>query len=58
MLLSSKVLDIIKQNKMRKIIDIKDSELIPLKILAVKQGTNLKNYIENLLSNHVQNSHV
>jgi len=43
---------------MKKIIDIKDSELIPLKILAVKQGTNLKNYIEYLLSKHVKDSNV
>lgn len=43
---------------MRKLIDIKEKDIKPLKILAVKSNTNLKNYIENLLSKHVENSNV
>jgi hypothetical protein len=38
---------------MRKLIDIKDSEIIPLKILAAKESVCLKKYIENLLSNQI-----
>lgn len=40
--------------KKRKQIDIVESDFIPLSILAVKAGTNLKNYIEGLLSKHVK----
>jgi hypothetical protein len=39
---------------MRKLIDIPDEILKPLKILAVKKDTNLKNYIQNVLVNHVR----
>lgn len=39
---------------MRKLIDIPESELIPLKVLAAKNNTNLKNYIQNVLSNHLK----
>jgi len=39
---------------MRKLIDIPDDILKPLKILAVKKDTNLKNYIQNVLVNHVR----
>ena len=48
MLLLSKVLDITKQKiKMRKLIDIKGKDVEPLKILAVKAGKDLKNYIQD-----------
>ena len=44
---------------MRKLIDIPKQDLIPLKILAVKSGKDLKNYIQDILSNHVRgDSHV
>ena len=39
---------------MRKLIDIPDEILKPLKILDVKKDTNLKNYIQNVLVNHVR----
>lgn len=39
---------------MRKLIDIKKEDLIPLKILAAKSGKDLKNYIQDLLSEHVK----
>ena len=39
---------------MRKNIDIKEEDVQPLKILAVKSNTNLKNYIEDILSEHVR----
>lgn len=38
---------------MRKLIDIPEQDVQPLKILAVKADTDLKNYIQNLLSQHV-----
>ena len=38
---------------MRKNIDIKDKDVQPLKIMAVKAGKDLKNYIQDLLSEHV-----
>jgi len=38
---------------MIKNIEIKDSELIPLKVLAAKQNVSLKKYIENLLTKEV-----
>ena len=39
---------------MKKLIDIKKEDIQPLKIMAVKANTNLKNYIEELLSKHVK----
>ena len=39
---------------MRKLIDIPKEDLIPLKILAAKNGKDLKNYIQDLLSEHVK----
>ena len=38
---------------MRKNIDIKEEDVQPLKIMAVLANTTLKNYIEDLLSEHV-----
>ena len=38
---------------MRKLIDIKDMDVLPLKILAVKANKDLKNYIQDVLSEHV-----
>ena len=38
---------------MRKLIDIKEEDVEPLKILAVKVNKDLKNYIQNVLSEHV-----
>lgn len=44
---------------MRKLIDIPKKDVQPLKILAVKSNTNLKKYIEDILSEHVRvNSNV
>ena len=39
---------------MRKNIDIKEEDLQPLKILAVKANKDLKNYIQDLLSKHAR----
>ena len=39
---------------MRKLIDIPQEILQPLKILAVKENKDLKNYIQDLLSEHVR----
>ena len=39
---------------MRKNIDIKEEDLQPLKIMAVKANKDLKNYIQDLLSEHVK----
>ena len=39
---------------MRKNIDIKEEDVQPLKILAVKANKDLKNYIQDLLSEHVK----
>jgi len=39
---------------MRKLIDIPDEILKPLKILAVEEDTNLKNYIQDILVCHVR----
>lgn len=39
---------------MRKNIDIKEEDVQPLKILAVKSNKDLKNYIQDLLSEHVR----
>ncbi len=41
---------------MRKLIDIKDKDVKPLKILAVKADKDLKNYIQDLLSKHVEDN--
>lgn len=38
---------------MRKLIDIKEKDIKPLKILAVKANKDLKNYIQDVLSEHV-----
>ena len=52
--LLNRVLDITKQKiKMRKLIDIKEKDVEPLKILAVKANKDLKNYIQDVLSEHV-----
>ena len=40
---------------MRKLIDIKEEDVLPLKILAVKSNKDLKNYIQDVLSEHVIN---
>lgn len=39
---------------MRKNIDIKEKDVIPLKILAAKANKDLKNYIQDLLSEHAK----
>ena len=39
---------------MRKLIDIPDEILIPLKVLAIKEDTDLKNYIQDILVYHVR----
>ena len=41
---------------MRKNIDIKEEDVQPLKILAVKANKDLKNYIQDLLTNHVNSN--
>jgi len=41
---------------MRKNIDIKEEDVIPLKVLAAKAGKDLKNYIQDLLNEHVKNN--
>jgi hypothetical protein len=41
---------------MRKLIDIKEDLIVPLKILAVKQNKPLKNYIEDVLEDKVKKS--
>jgi len=38
---------------LRKNIDIKGSKVQHLKILAIKAGKDLKNYIQDLLTEHV-----
>jgi hypothetical protein len=38
---------------MRKLIDIKEKDIEPLKIMAVKSNKDLKNYIQDVLSEHV-----
>jgi len=43
---------------MKKIIDIPDDILKELKLLAVKNDTNLKSYIQNLISNHHKYSNI
>ena len=43
---------------MRKLIDIPESIVKELKILAIENDTNLKNYIENLLMEHVTKKRV
>lgn len=39
---------------MRKLIDIPEEIVKPLKILAIKNNTDLKNYIQDLLIKHVK----
>ena len=39
---------------LRKNIDIKGKDVEPLQILAVKAGKDLKNYIQDVLSEHVK----
>lgn len=39
---------------MRKLIDIPEEDLQPLKILAVLNDKDLKNYIQYVLSEHVR----
>lgn len=39
---------------MRKLIDIKEKDVQPLKIMAVKANKDLKNYIQDVLSEHVK----
>lgn len=39
---------------MKKLIDIKPKDIQPLKIMAVKANKDLKNYIQDLLSEHVK----
>jgi hypothetical protein len=41
---------------MRKLIDIPKDIVKPLKILAIKSDIDLKNYIQNLLIEHVKNN--
>jgi len=41
---------------MRKLIDIKSKDVEPLKILAVKANKDLKNYIQDLLSEQILKS--
>jgi hypothetical protein len=41
---------------MRKLIDIPEEIVKPLKILAVENDTDLKNYIQDLLVKHVSKS--
>jgi hypothetical protein len=38
---------------LKKIIDIKEKDIEPLKIMAVKANKDLKNYIQDVLSEHV-----
>lgn len=41
---------------MKKIIDIDDKTHLSLSIMALKLKTNLKNYIETILSTHAKNA--
>ena len=41
---------------MKKLIDIAEKDLIPLKILVVKANKDLKNYIQDLISNHAKDN--
>tara|TARA_R100001369_G_scaffold9482_3_gene22205 strand:- start:1088 stop:1279 length:192 start_codon:yes stop_codon:yes gene_type:complete len=38
---------------MRKLIDIKESLIVPLKILAAKQNKDLKNYLQDIIETDV-----
>lgn len=42
------------RKNLRKIIDIKGGDVKPLKILAAKADKDLKNYIQDLLSEHIK----
>jgi hypothetical protein len=39
---------------MRKLIDIKKEDVQPLKMMAVLAGKDLKNYIQDVLSEHAR----
>jgi hypothetical protein len=39
---------------MKKLIDIPDEIVKPLKIMAIKDDRDLKNYIQDILINHVR----
>ena len=39
---------------MRKNIDIREGDVIPLKVKAAKAGKDLKNYIQDLLTEHAK----
>ena len=39
---------------MKKLIDIPDEIVKPLKIMAIKQDRDLKNYIQDILIDHVR----
>lgn len=41
---------------MRKLIDIPEEIKVDLQILAIKAGKDLKNYIQDLLVEHVNNN--
>jgi hypothetical protein len=41
---------------MRKLIDIPEEIKVELQILAIKSGKDLKNYIQDLLIDHVKKS--
>lgn len=41
---------------MKKIIDIPDEIFKPIKIMAVEGNRDLKNYIQDLLVNHIRKS--
>jgi len=41
---------------MRKLIDIKDEEVKPLKMMALLADKDLKNYIQDILSEHVRDN--
>ena len=43
-----------KDKPLRKNIDIKRSDVEPLKILAIKANKDLKNYIQDVLTDHVK----
>lgn len=40
-----------------KTIHIKEEEFIPLNVLAAKAGKDLKNYIQDLLSEHLKDKY-
>ena len=50
------ILNEINNFKYKKIIDIPDEIFKPLKIMAVEENRDLKNYIQDLLVNHIRKS--